>query len=135
MCVPILSKPTLCINIKLLINPKVSFIYEHYFFPMKFVHRAQYKFKVLPSQRKLIAGLWHNCIVSLLWPRKLGDKIKKMRGKPASGKAVFFLCIACFLAGTLITGQMWTCPSNHESSVLPARHDCDHKRVSTKEKL
>ncbi|XP_061359414.1 probable beta-1,3-galactosyltransferase 8 [Gastrolobium bilobum] len=51
-----------------------------------------------------------------------------MRGKPASGKAIFFLCIACFLAGTLFTGQMWTRPSNHEKSLLPARRDCDHKR-------
>ncbi|KAK2433260.1 beta-1,3-galactosyltransferase [Trifolium repens] len=52
-----------------------------------------------------------------------------MRGKPASAKTILFLCIACFLAGTLFTGQMWTSPSsNHESSVLPTRHNGVHKR-------
>ncbi|XP_004506363.1 probable beta-1,3-galactosyltransferase 8 isoform X2 [Cicer arietinum] len=53
-----------------------------------------------------------------------------MRGKPTSAKTILFLCIACFLAGTLFTGQMWTSPSsNHESAVLLARHDVNHKRV------
>ncbi|KAK2379563.1 beta-1,3-galactosyltransferase [Trifolium repens] len=52
-----------------------------------------------------------------------------MRGKPASAKTILFLCIACFLAGTLFTGQMWTSPSsNHESSVLPTKHNGVHKR-------
>ncbi|KAL5073481.1 hypothetical protein RYX36_012465 [Vicia faba] len=52
-----------------------------------------------------------------------------MRGKPASAKTILFLCIACFLAGTLFTGQMWTSPSsNHESTVLSVRHDGAHKR-------
>ncbi|XP_027356093.1 probable beta-1,3-galactosyltransferase 8 [Abrus precatorius] len=51
-----------------------------------------------------------------------------MRGKPASGKTIFFLCIACFLTGTLFSGQIWTRPSNHENALLPARRDCDHKR-------
>ncbi|XLU93253.1 hypothetical protein S245_007605 [Arachis hypogaea] len=61
-----------------------------------------------------------------------------MRGKPASGKAIFVLCIACFLAGTLFTGQMWTRPSNTDNNSnnnnnnnlvpLPKPRDCDHKR-------
>ncbi|MED6167245.1 putative beta-1,3-galactosyltransferase 8 [Stylosanthes scabra] len=59
-----------------------------------------------------------------------------MRGKAASGKAIFVLCIACFLAGTLFTGQMWTTrPSNntaHQNKSnllsLPKPRDCDHKR-------
>ncbi|TKY68035.1 beta-1,3-galactosyltransferase 8 [Spatholobus suberectus] len=51
-----------------------------------------------------------------------------MRAKAASGKTIFFVCIACFLAGTLFSGQMWTHPSNHENTLLPARRDCDHKR-------
>ncbi|XP_020215089.1 probable beta-1,3-galactosyltransferase 8 [Cajanus cajan] len=51
-----------------------------------------------------------------------------MRGKPALGKTILFLCIACFLAGTLFSGQMWTRPSNHENTLLPPRSDCDHKR-------
>ncbi|XP_003605659.3 probable beta-1,3-galactosyltransferase 8 isoform X2 [Medicago truncatula] len=57
------------------------------------------------------------------------SEIKKMRGKPASAKTILFLCIACFLAGTLFTGQMWTSPSSHESTTLPVvRHDGGHKR-------
>ncbi|CAJ2655298.1 unnamed protein product [Trifolium pratense] len=52
-----------------------------------------------------------------------------MRVKPASAKTILFLCIACFLAGTLFTGQMWTSPSsNHESSVLLTRHNGVLKR-------
>ncbi|KAK7263826.1 hypothetical protein RJT34_31423 [Clitoria ternatea] len=55
-----------------------------------------------------------------------------MRGKGASGKTIFFLCIACFLVGTLFSGQMWTHPSTHDQNVLlPARLDCDHKRKLT----
>ncbi|RDX84505.1 putative beta-1,3-galactosyltransferase 8, partial [Mucuna pruriens] len=51
-----------------------------------------------------------------------------MRGKAASGKTVFLVCIACFLAGTLFSGQTWTRPSNHENTLLPPTRDCDHKR-------
>ncbi|KAG4966695.1 hypothetical protein JHK87_032346 [Glycine soja] len=55
-----------------------------------------------------------------------------MRGKAGSGKTILFVCIACFLAGTLFNGQMWTRPSNHENENtllrLPPRPDCDHKR-------
>ncbi|KAF7824927.1 putative beta-1,3-galactosyltransferase 8 [Senna tora] len=52
-----------------------------------------------------------------------------MRGKSVSGKVIFFLSIACFLAGTLFTGHVWTRPSGRDS-VLPAAatHGCDHKR-------
>jgi len=53
-----------------------------------------------------------------------------MRGKAASGKTILFVCIACFLAGSLFSGQMWTRPSNHENALLPSTPDCDHKRVS-----
>ncbi|GAU45685.1 hypothetical protein TSUD_268170 [Trifolium subterraneum] len=52
-----------------------------------------------------------------------------MRVKPVSAKTILFLCVACFLAGTLFTGQMWTSPSsNHESPVLPTRHNGVLKR-------
>ncbi|ESW03315.1 hypothetical protein PHAVU_011G003800 [Phaseolus vulgaris] len=51
-----------------------------------------------------------------------------MRGKAASGKTILFVCIACFLAGTLFSGQIWTRPSNHENALLPSKPDCDHKR-------
>lgn len=94
---------------------------------MEFSPRAQFKFKVQPSQRKLISCHY---IVSLCQGQLC--MIKKMRGKPASAKTILFLCIACFLAGTLFTGQMWTSPSsNPESTVLSVRHDGGHKRVST----
>ncbi|MED6175395.1 putative beta-1,3-galactosyltransferase 8 [Stylosanthes scabra] len=72
----------------------------------------------------------------LLWGRQEEVVGRKMRGKAASGKAIFVLCIACFLAGTLFTGQMWTNrPSNnttHQNKSnllpLPKPRDCDHKR-------
>ncbi|KAI4324034.1 hypothetical protein L6164_023602 [Bauhinia variegata] len=51
-----------------------------------------------------------------------------MRGKLVSGKAILFLCISCFFAGTLFTCHIWTHPSNHGSESLAIRHDCDHKR-------
>ncbi|CAJ1978270.1 unnamed protein product [Sphenostylis stenocarpa] len=51
-----------------------------------------------------------------------------MRGKAASGKTILFVCIACFIAGTLFSGQMWPRPSNHEKTPLQSQPDCDHKR-------
>ncbi|OIW05540.1 hypothetical protein TanjilG_23326 [Lupinus angustifolius] len=52
-----------------------------------------------------------------------------MRGKAVSAKTIILLCIGCFVAGTLFTGQMWSGPSNHEDHVLlPLKRDCDHKR-------
>lgn len=91
-------------------------------------------FMKIKASQKAIEGSLHNLTVSL-WPWQLGGpskQIKKMRGKPVSGKAILFLSIACFLAGTLFTGQIWTRPSTHET-VVPTftAHACDHKRVSS----
>ncbi|RYR69338.1 hypothetical protein HN51_010860 [Arachis hypogaea] len=84
----------------------------------------------------MVPTLLQKFIEVLLWARQVVSR--KMRGKPASGKAIFVLCIACFLAGTLFTGQMWTRPSNTDNNSnnnnnnnlvpLPKPRDCDHKR-------
>lgn len=66
---------------------------------------------------------------------KLSITKKKMRGKAVSGKAILFVSIACFFAGTLFTGgHIWTRPSSKLQTLVPPTitHDiaCDHhKRV------
>ncbi|KAG8378569.1 hypothetical protein BUALT_Bualt08G0150500 [Buddleja alternifolia] len=61
---------------------------------------------------------------------------KKMRGKSVSGKVVFALCIASFVAGSLFTTQTRPRPSDYAHHLIP-RHvekletgtnECDHKR-------
>ncbi|KAG6738678.1 hypothetical protein D5086_033470 [Populus alba] len=62
-----------------------------------------------------------------------------MRGKPFSAKAIFVLCIASFLAGSLFTNQNWTHPSrakdnriavipHHVTKLQEVKQDCDPKR-------
>ncbi|KAF9661488.1 hypothetical protein SADUNF_Sadunf19G0074000 [Salix dunnii] len=63
----------------------------------------------------------------------------KMRGKPISAKAIFVLCFASFLAGSLFTNQNWTHPSrakdnriaiipHHVTKLQELKQDCDPKR-------
>ncbi|GAB4861169.1 Probable beta-1,3-galactosyltransferase 8, variant 3 [Ancistrocladus abbreviatus] len=86
-------------------------------------------------------GLWR-------W-QMLDDDSKKMRGKTLPGKAVFVLCVASFLAGTLFTSHTWgnqqtpeqynrvsdqvdavKIPDHIENpETIPAK-DVDHKRKS-----
>lgn len=69
------------------------------------------------------------------------NQLKKMRGKPFSAKAIYVLCIASFLAGSLFTNQNWTHPSrandnriavipHHVTKLQGVKQDCDPKRVS-----
>ncbi|XP_011013418.1 PREDICTED: probable beta-1,3-galactosyltransferase 8 [Populus euphratica] len=62
-----------------------------------------------------------------------------MRGKPFSAKAIFVLCFASFLAGSLFTNQNWTHPSrakdnriaiipHHVTKLQEVKQDCDPKR-------
>ncbi|KAK4285051.1 hypothetical protein QN277_001797 [Acacia crassicarpa] len=95
--------------------------------------KALINIKVVPLERnKVIAGssLLHNCIVSF-WPCWLHhNNIKKMRGKPFSGKAIFLLILVCFLAGTLFTTHIWTRPATTVETAEPkaTKLGCDHKR-------
>uniref|UniRef100_A0A6N2MNF4 Hexosyltransferase n=1 Tax=Salix viminalis TaxID=40686 RepID=A0A6N2MNF4_SALVM len=63
----------------------------------------------------------------------------KMRGKPISAKAIFVLCFASFLAGSLFTNQNWTHPSrakdnriaiipHHVTKLQELKQDWDPKR-------
>ncbi|XWS24675.1 hypothetical protein CRYUN_Cryun27aG0002800 [Craigia yunnanensis] len=76
-------------------------------------------------------------------PRQLDNEPKKMRGKAVSGKAIFVLCLASFLAGSLFTSRTWTSHSttynkNHPTDPAIPKHastmlgevasDFDHKR-------
>lgn len=91
--------------------------------------------------------IWlHSCIYIRLSDisTAIGNLKKKMRGKAVSGKSIFVLCLASFLAGSLFTSRTWTTTShikNHQPNhgitignynklgeVAP--HDFDHKRVS-----
>lgn len=63
---------------------------------------------------------------------------KKMRGKPINGKAIFVLCLASFLAGSLFTSRVSIYPPDNKDQPVPAipnlaalKHDCDQKRVIT----
>ncbi|KAG6719449.1 hypothetical protein I3842_03G006500 [Carya illinoinensis] len=63
-----------------------------------------------------------------------------MRGKQVSGKTIFVLCLASFLAGSLFTSQIWTTQQsqskeaqipnmpNHINRLEAMTQDCDHKR-------
>ncbi|XP_041004291.1 probable beta-1,3-galactosyltransferase 8 [Juglans microcarpa x Juglans regia] len=63
-----------------------------------------------------------------------------MRGKQVSGKTIFVLCLASFLAGSLFTSQIWTQQSQSNEAQIPnmpnhinrleaiTQLDCDHKR-------
>lgn len=60
---------------------------------------------------------------------------KKMRGKPINGKAIFVLCLASFLAGSLFTSRVSIYPPDNKDQPVPAipnlaalKHDCDQKR-------
>ncbi|KAJ4835486.1 putative beta-1,3-galactosyltransferase 8 [Turnera subulata] len=89
--------------------------------------------KLLLSTKKLVVGF-----LDLL--QKLREiEHRKMRGKPVSGKAIFVLCIASFLAGSLFTSRNWTRSSRNEDTRIPVfphhgtklqevKKDCDQKR-------
>ncbi|WRX30074.1 Glycosyl transferase [Theobroma cacao] len=49
-----------------------------------------------------------------LCPWQLDNESKKMRGKAVSGKAIFVLCLASFLAGSLFTSRTWTAYTSHD---------------------
>lgn len=86
------------------------------------------------------AGLRRWVFSSLPW--QLDNESRKMRGKPVSGKAIFVLCFACFLAGSLFTSRTWTQPSSTREAHFPiipnhvnhrletVTQDCERKRVS-----
>ncbi|KAL2231774.1 probable beta-1,3-galactosyltransferase 8 isoform X2 [Sesamum indicum] len=78
-------------------------------------------------------------MVSIFSPFQLNSENnsnKKMRGKSVSGKVIFALCVASFLAGSLFTTQMRPRPSDYAHHLIPeqrgkldaAKHECDHKR-------
>ncbi|KAK6116708.1 hypothetical protein DH2020_049528 [Rehmannia glutinosa] len=77
-------------------------------------------------------------MVSIFSPLQLNSENnnKKMRGKWISGKVIFALCIASFLAGSLFTTQSRPHPSDYAHHLFPsipkkldaATHECDHKR-------
>lgn len=95
--------------------------------------------RVLQSGKKLTFALLH-LVSSTLWPK---DESKKMRVKPIPGKVIFVLCLACFLAGSLLDSQRWTNPNSeykdNEFTGFPIHvqklnagpgHKFEHKRVS-----
>ncbi|PIN01573.1 Galactosyltransferase [Handroanthus impetiginosus] len=76
-------------------------------------------------------------MVSIYSPLQLNSENnnKRMRGKSVSGKVIFALCVACFLAGSLFTTQNRARPSDYAHHLIPgqrekldaAKHECDHK--------
>ncbi|CAH9122493.1 unnamed protein product [Cuscuta epithymum] len=62
------------------------------------------------------------------WPRQLSSETSKMRGKAVSGKAIFVLCVATFLAGSLFSSRTWNLHPDITSDGRGVNHDCDHKR-------
>ncbi|XVE60659.1 hypothetical protein DITRI_Ditri05aG0146100 [Diplodiscus trichospermus] len=60
-------------------------------------------------------------------PRQLDNELKKMRGKAVSGKAIFVLCLASFLAGSLFTSRTWT--SHSTSTSYNKNHPTDHPAI------
>ncbi|KAL5858259.1 hypothetical protein ACOSQ3_005717 [Xanthoceras sorbifolium] len=97
---------------------------------------------LLSSEKKLGIRVWPPMDTVWLWKQKqLDNEYRKMRpGKALSGKAIFVLCIACFLAGSLFTSRAWTHYKdnnnnnnnhdipNHFTNQAEITTDCDHKR-------
>ncbi|KAM7473070.1 hypothetical protein LguiA_011253 [Lonicera macranthoides] len=94
--------------------------------------------RVLQSGKKLTFALLH-LVSSTLWPK---DESKKMRAKAIPGKVIFVLCLACFLAGSLLDSQRWTNPNSeykdNEFTGFPIHvqklntgpeHEFEHKRI------
>lgn len=89
-----------------------------------------------PEKRNLRAYFPHSN--RALWPGKLGEK--NMRGKLVPGKAIFILCMASFLAGSLFTTRTWThrsysCNNDRQLQFIPnkvalSRTGCDQNRVT-----
>ncbi|KAK2658524.1 hypothetical protein Ddye_005057 [Dipteronia dyeriana] len=79
-----------------------------------------------------------------VWPwkqKQLDNEYWKMRpGKVLSGNAIFVLCIASFLAGSLFTSRTWTQykdnnhnipisnPDDHFTNLAKITTDCDHNK-------
>ncbi|XP_019155509.1 PREDICTED: probable beta-1,3-galactosyltransferase 8 isoform X1 [Ipomoea nil] len=80
----------------------------------------------LQVQKKLVPGLQ-----LILWSRQLNSsESSKMRGKAVSGKAIFVLCVATFLAGSLFSSRTWNLHSDitDDMKLRTLNRDCDHKR-------
>ncbi|XP_048335098.2 probable beta-1,3-galactosyltransferase 8 isoform X1 [Ziziphus jujuba] len=91
----------------------------------------------VPDKKLVVAGLRRWVFSSR--PCQLDNESRKMRGKSVSGKAIFVLCFACFLAGSLFTSRTWTQPSSTRESHFPiipnhvnrreaVTQNCEHKR-------
>lgn len=74
-------------------------------------------------------------MLSICFPWKLNNNnsTKKMRGKSVPVKVILGLCVACFVAGSLLTTRTRPCESVHQ--VVPQHQDldkfdgeCDDKR-------
>uniref|UniRef100_A0A2N9EDM7 Hexosyltransferase n=1 Tax=Fagus sylvatica TaxID=28930 RepID=A0A2N9EDM7_FAGSY len=106
-------------------------------FSMKIFTRDSINYRLLPSERTVVAGLWR--LMLSVWPWQLDNESRKMRGKPVSGRAILVLCLASFLAGSLFTSRTWTHLSHSKEPQIPiiphhvnrfesVTQDCDHKR-------
>ncbi|KAJ0086868.1 hypothetical protein Patl1_06968 [Pistacia atlantica] len=63
--------------------------------------------RLLASKKtKLTVGLRRLMHTAGGWPWQLENEPRKMRGKALSGKVIIVLCIACFLAGSVV--RSWT---------------------------
>lgn len=58
------------------------------------------------EKNKLVVGLWRLMHTAAGWPWPLENEPRKMRVKALSGKVIIVLCIACFLAGSVV--RSWT---------------------------
>lgn len=56
---------------------------------------------------KKASGLFIRQIIASTFAGRIEDQPKKMRSRPLSAKAVVFLCLLCFLAGTLFSNGAW----------------------------
>ncbi|KAE8720299.1 putative beta-1,3-galactosyltransferase 8 [Hibiscus syriacus] len=85
------------------------------------------------DQQQHLSVLWKHLssplttVVAWIDTDSLRIELKKMRGKAVTGKVIIFmvLCLASFLAGSLITSRTWSTSHNKLGELAP---DYDHKR-------